>query len=504
MGSLTDVATTATVMATGAPSDRAPAWRTAAIAIGLGLLIAASMPPWGWWPLGLLGIAGLDQLIAGHRAWGRFRRATMVSIAWLGPSMVWMWDLTPPGYVVAVCAYSAFFGIGAALTPAGRGRPIGLVGAIVLSSALRSAWPFGGVPLSTLALSLAASPLLPVVRLAGPLTLVAAAAVVGVSLSALWDRRWLTVGVGAALIVGAALAASIAPDGEKIGEIEVAVVQGGGLQRTRFTVEGAATVFDKHVRATNEIDRPVDLVLWPENVVNVEGEFASHPWYSQVLELADDLDATLIPGVFADLPDDNVNYSLTVSGDGEILDRYDKVWIVPFGEYVPARWIVEPLADLTGVLNQLPQDARRGDHPAVLETPNGTMGVMISWEVFFAHRARDAVRNGGEVLLNPTNGSSYWLTQVQTQQVASSRLRAVETGRWLLQAAPTGFSAMINESGDVLERSVISEQRIIYGTVERRSGLTWAVRFGAWPALAAAAGALILARARSRGLGVGR
>ena len=92
--------------------------------------------------------------------------------------------------------------------------------------------------------------------------------------------------------------------------------------------------------------------------------------------------------------------------------------------------------------------------------------------------------------------------RVQTQQVASSRLRAVETGRWLLQAAPTGFSAVIDESGNVLERSAISEQRIIYGTVDRRTGLTWAVRFGDWPALIAAVGAMILARARSRGLGV--
>ncbi|MFA9564980.1 MAG: hypothetical protein ACERLM_09785, partial [Acidimicrobiales bacterium] len=368
---MTQVATAATSATQHATSTRG--WRTAAIAIGLGLLIAASMPPWGWWPLGLLGVAGLDQLLAGHRRWGRFRRATLVSVAWLGPSMLWMWDLTPPGYLVAVCAYSAFFGLGAALAPGGRGRPIGLVGAIVLSSALRSAWPFGGVPLSTLALSLAGSPLLPFARLAGPLTLVAAAAVIGVSLSALWDRRWLTVGVGAALIVGASLAAYVAPDGEAIGEIDVALVQGGGQQRTRFTVEGAEVVFDKHVRATNEIDRPVDMVLWPENVVNVEGEFETHPWYPEVLQLADELDATLIPGVFADLPDDNVNYSLTVSSDGEVLDRYDKVWIVPFGEYVPARWIVEPLADLTGVLNQLPQDARRGEQPAVLETPNGTM-----------------------------------------------------------------------------------------------------------------------------------
>ena len=58
--------------------------------------------------------------------------------------------------------------------------------------------------------------------------------------------------------------------------------------------------------------------------------------------------------------------------------------------------------------------------------------------MFFGGRAREAVKEGGEALLNPTNGASYTGTIVQTQQVASSRLRAIETGRWVVQAAPDG------------------------------------------------------------------
>src|SRR5690606_1903756 len=85
---------------------------------------------------------------------------------------------------------------------------------------------------------------------------------------------------------------------------------------------------------------------------------------------------------------------------------------------------------------------------------------------------------GGEVVLNPTNGASYWLTMVQTQQVASSRLRALETGRWVLQAAPTGFTAVVDPDGQVLERTRISEQAVIVATVERRTGDTWAVVLG--------------------------
>lgn len=86
-----------------------------------------------------------------------------------------------------------------------------------------------------------------------------------------------------------------------------------------------------------------------------------------------------------------------------------------------------------------------------MPTPVGPIGVVISWEVFFSSRARDAIGNGGEVLTNPTNGSSYWLTQVQSQQVASSKLRALETGRWMLQAAPTGFSAIVDPDGRLVD-----------------------------------------------------
>ena len=109
------------------------------------------------------------------------------------------------------------------------------------------------------------------------------------------------------------------------------------------------------------------------------------------------------------------------------------------------------------------------------------MATVISWEVFFGGRAREGVTDGATVILNPTNGASYTGTIVQTQQVASSRLRAIETGRWVVQAAPTGFTAIINANGDVLQRTSVSEQRVIYATVDLRTGDTWYVSVGDGP-----------------------
>ena len=78
---------------------------------------------------------------------------------------------------------------------------------------------------------------------------------------------------------------------------------------------------------------------------------------------------------------------------------------------------------------------------------------------------------------------------MQSQQVASSRLRAIETGRWVLQVAPTGFSAVVNPDGEVLARTGVSEQATLIADVATRSGETWALRVGPWPVLALAAAA---------------
>jgi apolipoprotein N-acyltransferase len=102
------------------------------------------------------------------------------------------------------------------------------------------------------------------------------------------------------------------------------------------------------------------------------------------------------------------------------------------------------------------------------------------------------VENGARLVLNPTNGSSFTGTIVQTQQIASSRMRAIESGRWVGQVAPTGFSAVIDDSGTVVERTSVGEQAVIQRRMELREGLTIYTRWGNGPALVLVA-ALILA-----------
>jgi apolipoprotein N-acyltransferase len=122
--------------------------------------------------------------------------------------------------------------------------------------------------------------------------------------------------------------------------------------------------------------------------------------------------------------------------------------------------------------------------------------------VFFGGRANDGVEHGGEFILNPTNGSSYTWTVLQSQQVASSRLRAAEQNRWVVQVSPTGFSAFISPDGTVYDRTSVSEQEVIYRDIPRRGWIrTWYSHTGDIPWVVLFAIVLAVALWRS---GVGR
>lgn len=459
-----------------------PWWLPApVVAIVAGLCLAASVPPWGWWPLAPVGIALLDRLLAGQPARQRSRRTWLVAAAWLYPAMLWMFDLTPPGYLVAGALYSTYFAVAAALTPPGRGRRLVLPGAIALAELARWSFPFGGVPLAHLALGQADTPWAAVVRVGGPLLLVVLVVVVGQALSAAVDRDAPAV-LGAGIAVAVILLATVVhPRATVVDRLDAAVVQGGGPQRTRASADQQPVVLARTVEATGLIDRPVELVVWPENVVNPGPALDLDDAAEAVREAAADTGAVVLPGWFYRVEEDgevvgSVNFTSAVTPDGTEVDRYDKVRTVPFGEFVPFRPLIEVFSDDVPASDVIP-----GTGDAVLDTPVGPIGVAISWEAFFEHRTRDAVRDGAQLLVNPTNGSSYWLTQVQTQQLASNRLRALESDRWLLQAAPTGFSGIYTPDGELLGRTAISERAAVTATVELRRGRTLASIVGPWP-----------------------
>jgi apolipoprotein N-acyltransferase len=453
-------------------------------ALGTGLLLAASIPPWGWWPLAFVGVVAFDRLLAateGRRWTVRWCRGWLVGIGLYLPSLAWMKDLTLPGYLIASVAYAALLGVAVAIVPASApGRWLALPGAVALTELLRWSWPFGGVPLSSLAVGQVSGPLAPVLRIGGALLLVELTVITGLVLAAALARNWRAAGIAAGVVVVALVGAALAPRGEAIGEIDVAAVQGGGEQGTTDAETDDVQVFEVHRDATELVEDPVDVIVWPEDVVDVEGPVETNPgFYDDLVSLARRYDAPIIAGVVEGAGSETFrNASVVIDPDGTITDRYDKVHRVPFGEYVPLRSLIEPFAGDT----LTDREAEIGDGPAELTTEHGRFSVAISWEIFFGDRVREGVEDGGSIVLNPTNGSSFTGTLVQTQQIASSRMRAIENDRWVVQVAPTGFTAIIGPDGKVHQRTGISEQRVLQGQVGQRSGTTLYTRIGLLPA----------------------
>lgn len=489
------------------------------LAVAVGVLGCAGLPPWGWWPATIASFGAWCWLLRGASVGSRFWRSFGVGLGWFIPSTLWIGAFSPPGFAATVVIFSLWYGAVGAITGWLSNAPsrwanlaslTALPALITLEEWARWHGPFGGVPVSVVSISQAASPLAQVARLGGPLLITFLTALAGTSAAALvamWVRpdKRSTLGVdkgvigaglaGLVVVVLAITIGAVAPRGSATGSLTVAIVQGGGEQGTLAINTDARIPYERALAATESIDEKVDLVLWPEDVVAVDMPFVDHPWFSEIAAQAERLDAPIVAGVVEGLSDTAfANYSVVINPDGTAGDRYDKVRRVPFGEYVPLRSLFAPFSALLPRRDQVP-----GTEPAVIDVGDTTAAVAISWEVFFPRRFREGLARGGELLMNPTNGSSYELTMVQTQQIASSRLRAIESGRWLLQAAPTGFSAIIDPSGSVLQRTDVSEQAVLIGTVERRSGSTLEARTGDLiPAAISIAIGLMLLLARLR------
>ncbi|MCU1462579.1 MAG: putative Apolipoprotein N-acyltransferase [Acidimicrobiales bacterium] len=464
-----------------------------------GLLLAASLPPWGWWPLAFAGAAILYDRLEGEP----WRRRLLIGwIAGLGlylPGLWWMQEFSLPGFVIAVVLEALFVGAVAVVTPsrAGWSRALAFPAAMVVVEAFRGRWPFGGLPLAGVDLGQVGGPLAPAARLAGHLVLVGLLAGAGVVLAAVARRRIAVAAVGLAAVVVIALAGAATRPGRVVGHLRVAAVQGGGVRGLRAVHNDQGVVYEKQLAATQRVAPPVDLVVWPEDVIHVPSLDGSQE-DADLTALADRLGAPIVAGVVEDAGPGHFRNAAVVwaPGRGRVA-RYDKVHRVPFGEYIPLRSIIEHLADLSLV----PDDAVAGHGSGVLAAPPpvGRIGAVISYEVFFADRARSAIAAGGALLLVPTNAGSFATGQVPAQELGAARLRAIETGRDVVQAAPTGYTAAIDARGRVRARTGLGAGAVLRATVARRTGKTPYVRTGDGPLVLVGVGFVGLGWFRARG-----
>jgi apolipoprotein N-acyltransferase len=473
------------------------------LAVAAGAIAALSLPPFGWWPLAFVGLGLLYRVLEERSPRGRLLLGWLAGLGFFGIGWFWFIEFSGPGGVLSIMAESLFLGVGAVLVPPRHGRLVAFPAAVVLVELVRGAWPFEGLPLAGIALGQVSGPLAPFARVGGGLGLLLLATALGIGLSELTRARAGAAAAALVFVLAASGLGMVAPDGGTDGEaIDIALVQGGGRRGFRAVESDPADVERAHFTATEEVQSGrYDLVFWPEDVIDIDEPVADTPEGKALSALARDLQSTMVVGVVEGEGTDHFrNKAVAWGPDGDLLGEYEKVRRVPFGEYIPFRSIVGKVGDISAV----PADALKGKGPGILRTPAGDLGVLISYEVFFNDRGRKAVDAGGEVLLVPTNAASFSTTQVPTQELAAAQLRALESGRWLAQAGPTGYTGIVDPEGDILRRSRLGARQVLEGRLHVRHGRTLFQRWGDVPlavlaVLGVLVGLAIQARAALRG-----
>lgn len=440
----------------------------------------------------------------------RFFSGWLAGLGCFVPGLYWAHSFNTYGAAALMAIEALSMAVAAALVPRNLLRGPAFVGAFTILEAIRMTWPFGGLPIGGVFLGQADGPLLRTARIGGPLLLTAlvwgsgavlATLVVGL-LRSPHKRPTNPVLVSLVGVVAVVVAGYLAPNGgPPVGRLSVASIQGGGKRGFDKEQVNPATVFAAQLAATYEMERKdahhtPRLVLWPEDVISLAGPLQGSSEGATMAQLASGLHTTIIAGVTSTVSSTAFdNMAVVWAPNGHVVAHYEKVHRVPFGEYVPDRGFFSHLANLSAV----PRDAIPGHGDGILATPAARLGTMISFEVFFSGRGRDPVRHGADLLVVPTNTSSYVTSQVPSQEIAADRLQAIAEGRYLVQAAPTGYSDVVTPNGTVLGRSPLGRRSVVVADVALRHGLTAFARGGSLPVGVAAAAAVAAAWAADVG-----
>jgi apolipoprotein N-acyltransferase len=482
------------------------------LAAGSGLLLWLALPPVDLGPLGFVALIPLLIALRGARARRGALLGLVFGLAFYGPLMSWLFPVTVVGgtaLVVGLAAYLALFG---ALVPVvwRDEAPIRTALAVGAAWALvewfRSAWPFGGWSWVSLGATQHDNPLvLPAAGWIGAVGLgFLLAAVNALLLLAVFRapsgvRGWAW---PAGLAVVAAVAPVVIPVAEPDGSpVRVAVIQGN----VPVGIGTASRIIEDDIVAGNHIDLharlaadPPDLAVWPENALDRDPT-TDPELGGQVSSVIREVGAPTLVGAITQTPGGRLyNQDLLYSPAGEVVDRYAKNHLLPFGEFVPFRRYLSWIPDV----DRVRADLSPGAAPGRFRIRSGEFAGIICFENAFPDLVRDFVTEDTGFVVVSTNNSTFGISPAPEQHIVLSELRAVESGRWLIHGALSGISAVISPAGDVVRTSPLFEPAIVRTTVVRASGTTVFDAIGGWLPLAflvlLAVGYLTPRRARPR------
>jgi apolipoprotein N-acyltransferase len=467
-------------------------WRPWVLAAAAGVALALALPGLRWWPLALL-TPGL--LLAAIRRSG-VRRAVL--IGWFGGVVHWSiavgwvmsvlhvygglpWIAAFGSVVLMAMILGAGWAAVAAATAAVPAvwRPWMLPAAWIAMEAVwrYQPWRFPWNPVASV---LTGWPVLlgslPVWGASGlGWTVLALGA--GLAALVLREGRKTAAAVVATALAGVVIASLVAPPPSLEGaEVTVAMIQPGISQHERWDPsmwrETSERVFELTAEAAA---RGARMILWPEGAVAYRLE-TDAAYAERVARLASMLDVEIVLNSIGTTADGGyANSAYVVTADGVSPLRYDKVKLVPFGEYVPGWASLLFSESLVREVGRFEPGAGPVTLPARVPA-----AVAICYEVVFPDLIAAQVRDGAQLLLSLTNDGWYGDSWAPRQHWAQAVLRAVETRRWLVRGALSGISGAIDPVGRAHGRMDVGESGVSIVDVRGLGGLTPRVRWGDW------------------------
>ena len=266
-------------------------------------------------------------------------------------------------------------------------------------------------------------------------------------------EKWRFCAVGVAAVLTLALGAGAlgyAVAAPESGEpIVVAAVQGNIGSSQKWSSSSNTKTVEIYTRYTAEaVASGAELIVFPETFLPYT--LTEENWIGEFVRgLATEYQVTIMCGALHREGGERYNGVFTFYPDGSMDSTvYTKRHLVPFGEYVPWRPVIETLLPILSDINMLSDDFAAGKDSALIETPFGKVGGLICFDSIYERLTLDSVRDGAELLVLPTNDS--WFTDSAAVYMHSSqaRLRAIESGRWIVRSADTGISSIIDPRGE--------------------------------------------------------
>jgi apolipoprotein N-acyltransferase len=489
-------------------------------AILAGLLLCSSYPGFNWWWAAVVAFAVLAWVLTrpATTPFGGFGYGFLFGLAFYLPLIRWISILvgvTPLLALVLVCAvFPGIFGLSAVVVRQLPGWPIWFAVLWAAQEWLKSTVPFGGFPWGVVAAGQTAGPFLPLARLGSAPLLSTAIVLTGCSAAAIaleavsWWRtsRQPRTGDDASgadappavvlpafciclvFFATAAVWPQVRHSGTGSGDepiVTAAVVQGNvprlGLE---FNAQRLA-VLANDVRETRRLADDVhagrapqpDVVVWPEDASEVDP--LRNPDAAQQIAVAvEAIGAPILVGTVLDAasqPDAPAETNTVIVWNPKVGpgDHHDKRIVQPFGEYLPWRGFFRHLSGLADWAGYIVP----GKGTGVVQAAGIPVGIATCWEVIFDRALQDSVRNGAQLLAVPANNANFNQTMSE-QQLAFSKLRAVELDRYTLVASNVGISALVTPDGRELGRTRFFTPAYLDRQVRLKTTLTPAAKWG--------------------------